>query len=37
MVLNNQVLVGSVNAAREYFQMAMDDLAQARSWPCAAT
>jgi threonine dehydrogenase-like Zn-dependent dehydrogenase len=30
LVLNNQVLVGSVNAAREHFQRAVDDLARAR-------
>ncbi len=29
LVLNNQVLVGSVNAARGHFQMAVDDLAMA--------
>jgi glucose 1-dehydrogenase len=29
-VLGNQALVGSVNAARDHFQMAVDDLAQAR-------
>ncbi|MBI3951154.1 MAG: glucose 1-dehydrogenase [Acidobacteria bacterium] len=28
-VLDNQVMVGSVNAARDHFQMAVDDLAQA--------
>jgi len=28
-VLDNQVLLGSVNAARGHFQMAADDLAQA--------
>lgn len=30
LVLGNQVLLGSVNAARGHFQMAVDDLAQAR-------
>jgi glucose 1-dehydrogenase len=30
LVLQNQVMVGSVNAARDHFQMAVDDLAQAR-------
>jgi glucose 1-dehydrogenase len=29
LVLDNQVLLGSVNAARGHFQMAVDDLAQA--------
>ncbi len=29
LVLRNQVLVGSVNAGRDYFQMAADDLARA--------
>jgi threonine dehydrogenase-like Zn-dependent dehydrogenase len=29
LVLKNQVIVGSVNAARDYFQMAADDLARA--------
>ncbi|HEY6952994.1 MAG TPA: alcohol dehydrogenase, partial [Bacteroidota bacterium] len=29
LVLKNQVLVGSVNAGRDYFQMAVDDLARA--------
>jgi threonine dehydrogenase-like Zn-dependent dehydrogenase len=29
LVLQNQVMVGSVNAARDHFQMAVDDLAQA--------
>jgi threonine dehydrogenase-like Zn-dependent dehydrogenase len=34
LVLGNQVLLGSVNAARGHFQMAADDLAQAhRHWP----
>lgn len=33
MVLDNQAMVGSVNAARTHFQMAVDDLAQAhRMW-----
>jgi glucose 1-dehydrogenase len=30
LVLGNQVMLGSVNAARGHFQMAVDDLAQAR-------
>jgi threonine dehydrogenase-like Zn-dependent dehydrogenase len=30
LVLKNQVMVGSVNAARDHFQMAVDDLAHAR-------
>ncbi len=30
LVLDNQVMVGSVNAARDHFQMAVDDLAHAR-------
>lgn len=30
MVLSNQVMLGSVNAARDHFQMAVDDLLQAR-------
>jgi glucose 1-dehydrogenase len=29
LVLNNQVMFGSVNAARDHFQMAVDDLAHA--------
>jgi hypothetical protein len=29
LVLENQVMLGSVNAARGHFQMAADDLAQA--------
>ncbi len=29
-MLGNQVMLGSVNAARGHFQMAVDDLAQAR-------
>jgi hypothetical protein len=29
LVLHNQVLLGSVNAARGHFQMAVDDLAHA--------
>ena len=34
LVLGNQLLVGSVNAARAHFQMAVDDLAQAATrWP----
>ena len=28
LVLDNQVMVGSVNAARDHFQMAIDDLGQ---------
>ena len=30
LVLKNQIMVGSVNAARDHFQMAVDDLTQAR-------
>ena len=30
LVLDNQVMLGSVNAARGHFQMAVDDLAQAQ-------
>ena len=30
LVLNNQLIVGSVNAARDHFQMAVDDLVGAR-------
>jgi threonine dehydrogenase-like Zn-dependent dehydrogenase len=34
LVLQNQVLVGSVNASRDHFQLAVDDLVQAeRRWP----
>ncbi|MGH9771052.1 MAG: glucose 1-dehydrogenase [Candidatus Acidiferrales bacterium] len=34
LVLGNQIMLGSVNAARGHFQMAADDLAQAyRRWP----
>ena len=29
LVLQNQVMLGSVNAARDHYQMAVDDLAQA--------
>lgn len=29
LVLNNQMMIGSVNASRDHFQMAVDDLAQA--------
>jgi hypothetical protein len=29
LVLGNQILVGSVNAARDHFQVAVDDLVQA--------
>lgn len=36
LVLYNQVMVGSVNAARGHFQMAVDDLTQAEArWPGA--
>ncbi len=31
LVLRNQVIVGSVNASREHFQLAVDDLAQAQA------
>lgn len=30
LVLRNQVMVGSVNASRRHFQMAVDDLDKAR-------
>jgi threonine dehydrogenase-like Zn-dependent dehydrogenase len=30
LVLDNQVMLGSVNAARDHFQMAVDDLGEAR-------
>ena len=34
LVLQNQVMAGSVNASRDHFQMAVDDLGQARrQWP----
>ncbi len=34
LVLSNQVMVGSVNAARDHFQFAIEDLEQARLlWP----
>jgi threonine dehydrogenase-like Zn-dependent dehydrogenase len=34
LVLSNQVIFGSVNAARDHFQMAVDDLQQAHTrWP----
>lgn len=34
LVLQNQVMAGSVNASRDHFQMAVDDLDQARlRWP----
>jgi glucose 1-dehydrogenase len=34
LVLGNQAIVGSVNASRDHFQMAVDDLAHARlRWP----
>jgi threonine dehydrogenase-like Zn-dependent dehydrogenase len=34
LVLRNQVLVGSVNASRDHFQLAVDDLVQAEMrWP----
>jgi glucose 1-dehydrogenase len=29
-VLGNQVMIGSVNASRDHFQMAVDDLLRAR-------
>jgi glucose 1-dehydrogenase len=33
-VLRNQVLVGSVNASRDHFQLAVDDLVLAETrWP----
>jgi len=36
MVLDNQVMIGSVNAAHGHFQMAIDDLVQAHfRWPGA--
>ncbi len=31
LVLGNQAMLGSVNASREHFQMAVDDLARARA------
>lgn len=31
LVLDNQIMLGSVNAARDHFQMAVDDLTQAQS------
>jgi threonine dehydrogenase-like Zn-dependent dehydrogenase len=34
LVLGNQVMAGSVNASRDHFQMAVDDLERARTrWP----
>ena len=34
LVLRNQVLVGSVNASRDHFQLAVDDLVLAETrWP----
>jgi threonine dehydrogenase-like Zn-dependent dehydrogenase len=34
LVLQNQVMVGSVNASRDHYQMAVDDLDRARlAWP----
>ena len=34
LVLENQVMVGSVNASRDHFQLAVDDLEKARTrWP----
>jgi glucose 1-dehydrogenase len=34
LVLGNQLMVGSVNASRDHFQMAVDDLLRARAqWP----
>ncbi len=34
LVLQNQAMVGSVNASRDHFQMAVDDLQQAQArWP----
>jgi threonine dehydrogenase-like Zn-dependent dehydrogenase len=34
LVLENQAMVGSVNASRDHFQMAVDDLTQAHLlWP----
>jgi glucose 1-dehydrogenase len=34
LVLQNQVMVGSVNASRDHFQLAVDDLGQAETrWP----
>ena len=36
LVLDNQLMLGSVNASRDHFQMAVDDLARAESrWPGA--
>jgi hypothetical protein len=33
-VLDNQAMVGSVNAARDHYQMGVDDLRQAHAlWP----
>jgi threonine dehydrogenase-like Zn-dependent dehydrogenase len=37
LVLENQLMLGSVNASRDHFQMAVDDLAMAESrWPGVA-
>ncbi|HWB15731.1 MAG TPA: glucose 1-dehydrogenase [Vicinamibacterales bacterium] len=37
LVLGNQVMIGSVNASRDHFQLAVDDLARADArWPGAA-
>jgi threonine dehydrogenase-like Zn-dependent dehydrogenase len=37
LVLRNQVVFGSVNASRDHFQLAVDDLARAEArWPGAA-
>jgi hypothetical protein len=34
LVLRNQVMVGSVNASRDHFQLAVNDLALAQTrWP----
>jgi threonine dehydrogenase-like Zn-dependent dehydrogenase len=36
LVLDNQLMLGSVNASRDHFQMAVDDLAHAQArWPGA--
>jgi len=37
LVLDNQLMLGSVNASRDHFQMAVDDLVRAEArWPGAA-
>jgi threonine dehydrogenase-like Zn-dependent dehydrogenase len=37
LVLRNQIMLGSVNASRDHFQLAVDDLARADArWPGAA-